>query len=860
MTAGRAGFVQRIAFVAVALLVAASCTDGGDARPPTSEPAGTAAPTTGVADTVADLDCHDVDRDADEAAALDLDERWRTAPNLPSVGAFDRLATTGSGGRAAVKFSITDFFERPSVEWLDSNFYTLHDEWYWFRLLNGEAIAGTDVKPVDDPAIGPFETVGDVYDWAAERRDRLPLDLQFTSLDRLYSPMFYDLALDNPNDRPLALGSIIRVPPSADCSVGARWLLELEYRDEPTPAHVARYLDLVIATLPDEIGDALLWVPRSREQEITADTMLTDSLSYGDRTIRFDDLVEPGAVEVYAAGVAAGRLLLVTDDSRYSLSDAGPDDIVVVQRTPDFLPPGAALITGSPQTPLAHVNVLALNRGIPNAYLAGMVDNIELSQLGRVRAPVAVRAIGPGQLDIRVLTDEEYEQWRSRRGSEPIALPALDLTTLPLTVDLDQYEAATLTEAQLAELRPAIGGKAAGFLALAAPGTVTMPERPLAITVRAYFEHVAQLGSVIDDMVTSAPFQQSARARFILLEGPDDFVGRFESDADARYLDEFRATHRGSVLGDITDAGGLKKMISDLDVDPATLAEIERSLRDNFGELSLQQGLRFRSSSSVEDIEGFNGAGLYTSNTGFIDPTALPDPNDHDRTVERALQRTWSSYWNAEAVEERLNENVDQTSGAMAVLVHPNFDDDLELSNGVATFTLLPAGGADRVAGPVGGAAVLRLNAQFGDTSVTNPDNEPGQAPEIIELRRAEGDDTPRIDRLAPSTLTDDGRGDDARDRDGTVLNDDQLLDVWEQLEAVTVAWRDRINAELPASQRISTLTIDFEFREMAAAWPARRDGSTAVGDRIVIKQARTLEPSLRGVPDEVARLAAPAT
>jgi hypothetical protein len=83
--------------------------------------------------------------------------------------------------------------------------------------------------------------------------------------------------------------------------------------------------------------------------------------------LALDDLVEPGIVEVSASGVTAARLLLVTGNSRYSLSNAGHDDMVVVQRTPGQLPSTIALTTGTPQAPLTHV----LNRDIPNVFLRG---------------------------------------------------------------------------------------------------------------------------------------------------------------------------------------------------------------------------------------------------------------------------------------------------------------------------------------------------------------------------------------------------------------------------------------------------------------------------------------------------------
>lgn len=831
--------MRRAALFACAVAVAA-CTSSTATEPPDTS-SGTIEGTTPSTDPTASTT-------TPSAVDLDLDPVWRTTPELSSSAAFDQLAATGVGGQQVVKFSITDFFGEPNIEWLDSTFYELHDEWFWFRLLNGSSIPGLDVEPVSIEDAPQLDSIDAAYEWAEQRSDRLPLGLRFTALGRLYSSTFYNLALDDPDDRQLALGSVIRTS-----SEPPRWLLELEYRDAPTPAHIERYLDIISTTLPSSVAEQLLWVPRSREQELTAELMEADGLPYGDRTIRFDDLVEPGDVEVYASGVAAGRLLLVTDDGRYSLSDAGPNDIVVVQRTPDALPPGNGLITGTPQTPLAHVNVLALNRGIPNAFLGGLVDNVELSQLGRVRAPVAIQAIaqsdGPGLLDIRALTEAEFSEWNTRQQGGRISVPPLDWTSLPLTYDLDELSARAgptgITERTLTQIRPSIGGKAAGFLGLIEPNrnsnVVTVPDRPLAITVKPYFEHIAPLAETIEAMLRSSTFNNSSRARFLVLEGSDDFAKAFDSNLDMAFVSDFERDETATVLGEIVAAGGLKQMIRDIPIAPETLASLDTILRDQFNAFDTAQGLRFRSSSSVEDIEGFNGAGLYSSNTGYLYPTTLPDPDDHKRTVERALTRTWSSYWNIEALEERRYENVNHISGGMAVLVHARFDDPLEISNGVATFTLLPDVSPD--------AAVMRLNVQAGDTSVTNPesgaDGEPGPAPEIVELRQIRESESIRIDRVATSTLT-----------NAEVLSDKALVDVWEQLSAVTVVWRDRINAELPESQQISTLTLDFEFREMDPAWPA--GGIDKLTPRIVVKQARTLEPGLRALPSTVIELDVP--
>ncbi|MGB3735764.1 MAG: hypothetical protein WA964_12450, partial [Ilumatobacter sp.] len=77
------------------------------------------------------------------------------------------------------------------------------------------------------------------------------------------------------------------------------------------------------------------------------------------------------------------------------------------------------------------------------------------------------------------------------------------------------------------------------------------------------------------------------------------------------------------------------------------------------------------------------------------------------------------------------------------------------------------------------------------------------------------------------------------------------------QLRSVTTSWLDRANAELADGRRSSTLTLDFEFREMAEGWPARADG-TVEPSRMVVKQARTLDPGLRGMRFELLALPIP--
>jgi len=738
----------------------------------------------------------------------------RTVGALETVAEYEALAATGPG-RSALKFVLTGF-ETPGLRatrFMDGTFYKLHDEWYWYRLLNGQRIPGLGTDPVGGH---DFATIADIYDWA-ETQVSLPLDLVL-SAERLYSNRFYNLALSRP--RFFGLGSLLRVPRDS----GVWWLFELEYSHNVTHQELTIFFAELKANLPQEIGDNLKWVVRSPDQELEALRIEQAGLPFADRIVRYSELATPGEVEVYSSGLTAGRVRVVrAGDDGLGASQEG--DVLFLGWVPDYLPPASALITAVPQTPLAHVNVLARNRGIPNAYMGGLLDDPSIDQLARVRAPVIVRAAGvTDQLQVLPISEQEYGQWLQLRGVPPTSVPPVDTSRMPLTVDLARYSLPDVDD-----VRPFIGGKAAGFLALAAPGTVTMPDRPMVITVRSYVEHMESFTATIQAMFDDPAFRGDARMRNLVLEGPNRYDKRYPGAVDAaaktKFLDD-RPT--GHALGDLVRAGGLKNSIRDKPLEAATLESITTAVATHFDGYAVSQGLRFRSSSNVEDIEGFNGAGLYDSNTGFLDAAAQTNERDRTRTVERAIKRTWSSYWGFEAYEERRLEKIDHRSGAMAVLVHARFDDPKELSNGVFTFTLLPDDHAAE--------AVLEVNVQLGAESVTNPVPGSSDLPEIDRVVLANGMTT--IERVRRSTLV---------PAPGYLFTDEQLRSIFEQAQAVTEASLEWSNRAHDASRAQRTLTLDFEMRHMAEGWPALATGP-AMAERIVIKQARSLEPGLRKI------------
>lgn len=740
---------------------------------------------------------------------------------LASPADFFALAID-ENGRAATKFLITNFREprARAMRYYESDFYALHDEWYWFRLLNGERVPGETVPPLKNIS---FATIAEIYAWATSRAE-LPLDLAFFE-SRLYSSRFYRLSLEDP--RQFGLGTLLYIAPREGRA--ERWLFQLEYVDSVTHAQLVLFFETLAATLPAEIGEHIGWLVRSPDQEQLAREMENEHLAYGDRIVRFADLAVPGETEVYSAGLTAGRLRIV-ELAAGSLPSVAEDDLLVLDQVPDALPLVAGLLTAVPQTPLAHLNLLARSRRIPNAYRAGIFDDPFVQQLGGSRAPVALRAREPDGLDLVPLTEAEYTTWRQLRSLAPIGVAQVDLANAPYVIDLRQ-----LSLADVDMLRPLIGGKSAGFLALLAVDGVTTPDLPMAVTIRAYAEHVASLRPAIVEMLADASFNADVRIRYLVLEGIEAYQERYPPGLDQGARDAFLATHvRGNKVGDLARDGGLKGVIRAKRMAAAPLAAIQTALASQFDSFAVKQALRFRSSSTVEDIEGFVGAGLYTSNSGFLDAAAQPAAKDRLLTVERALKDTWASYWNAAAFEERRAQRIDHLSGNMGVTVHARFDDEKEAANAVLTFTIAPA--VDEFSG------ILDVNVQSGATSVTNPTAGSNVLPEVDRVRRRRDDDTLVIDRLRPSTLVPVGQ---------FVLGNEELLALYAQTEQVTAAWRAQRNAPLTAAQAAETVVLDFELRHTAAGWPSLKEG-TPFPSRLILKQARSLDPGLRRISAEL--------
>ena len=110
--------------------------------------------------------------------------------------------------------------------------------------------------------------------------------------------------------------------------------------------------------------------------------------------------------------------------------------------------------------------------------------------------------------------------------------------------------------------------------------------------------------------------------------------------------------------------------------------------------------IRCRSSTNNEDLEGFNGAGLYSSFSH----------REEEGKLAKSVRQVWSSLWTYRAFEERSFYRIDHKKAYMGVLLHQATGD--EVANGVAV--------TKNIYQPT--YRGFYVNVQVGENLVTNPD------------------------------------------------------------------------------------------------------------------------------------------
>jgi hypothetical protein len=747
-----------------------------------------------------------------------------TTAQVRSLAEFQQLAAVPEGvaerpAVAGAKFVITAFSQPGArrIHFLDGRYYRFHDEWAWFRLLNGQSVPG--MQPLQTHA---FAAPNDARSWAAEHEDDLPERLEITD-GRLYVREFYDLSLAK-TARPFGAGSLIHVeakPPQRQ----EIWGFEVDYSDPVDVPEVRVFFDELESSIPEPARPGLRWIARSPEQLEVGKHLMAADARYVGRVMTYADVSIPGETAVYTPGIVAGRLRAFRELSR--LAEAEPEDILLLGALPEYLPQARGLVSAIPQTPLAHLNLLAKSRQIVNAYRGGVLDDPDVQDLVRSRAPVVLLA-EEGKLRFQRITEQQYQRYLQSTRSAPPVVEKVDVSRAPYLVDLSKVELK-----DLGKLSPLIGGKGVGMVHLLrglGPGTklngagtllADVPDRPMVLTIRAYREHLAPLLPELQALLRDEGFLQFKKLRFLALEGAKEFNAKFPTKKDRELAQSYESPRALGPIAAVVRKGGVRYMVRHASLPESVKAELSRVLPQHFSTYSPEQGLRFRSSSTVEDIEGFNGAGLYDSSTGYLLPRKASGNLKKRDSVGDAVRKTWASYFSFEAFEERHQNHIEHLSADMGVLIHARFDDEREDANGVFTFTVSAGGGE------------LLVDAQPGAVSVTNPPTDRVVIPESTRVHLSTAG--LEVKRLSLSSLAKAGR---------FVVSERELTELFGLGRDLTLQHLALDNQGVPPAQQRRTLVMDFEFRRVSAGWPALARGVSPA--RFVVKQMRPLEPSPR--------------
>ena len=345
-----------------------------------------------------------------------------------------------------------------------------------------------------------------------------------------------------------------------------------------------------------------------------------------------------------------GKLVYVDVDT-IEKSNLTINDIVVINGTPLDIPPVAGVITTQFQTPLSHINVLCQNRGTPicadknawknNLALNGAIVKLEVKQENVI---------------ISAASKDEYEKWRVKNLKNKKSLKLQrDVTTSGLIDCVEMNHKSTAL----------VGGKAANFGELAKvlakkEARAKLPEGGFAIPFYYYHQHV--LNSNVQPLINE--------------------------------LFKIEIADKESIQAQINL---IQNKIKESKIDTVLLSLVNNKIRNNHS----FSRMRFRSSTNAEDLDGFNGAGLYDSKTGIL--------GDSIKSIEKAIKKVWASAWNYKAYMERAFFNIDQKNIAMGVLVHRSFPN--ERANGVAITTNMYRKNYPGIV----------LNVQLGETSIVNP-------------------------------------------------------------------------------------------------------------------------------------------
>lgn len=436
------------------------------------------------------------------------------------------------------------------------------------------------------------------------------------------------------------------------------WAFELSPYDTASP----EMIELAFTQVKEHsfFGEMLRFHPTSEAIESVA-AELTGAVPVVPTEIIFD------GTDYQALNVAEsyGRLRFMTAEE-LDTGFLSFRDIVVLDRVPNDISVTMGIITSEFQTPLAHINVLSQNRGTPNMAFRGA---FELEDFRQYEDKWVRLSVGPFDYELEEVDVAEADAWWDDNKPGAVQIPGANLDVVELTdvqeiVTIDDPRDGAALLATIKEGTRAFGGKASNYGAMA--HIEGLPVAPaFGVPIFYYFQFMEE-------------------------NGFEEQIAEFLADPDFQEDPQVRATR-------------LEQLREDMMVAPVN-AEFEALLVSKIEtDFGTDHPMRFRSSTNAEDLDGFTGAGLYTSKSGQI--------GDYDDPILDAVREVWSSVWYFRAFEERSYRSIDHQAVGMALLVHRSFPE--EEANGVAlTDNPFDKSGLD---------PAFYINVQKGEESVVLP-------------------------------------------------------------------------------------------------------------------------------------------
>ncbi len=420
----------------------------------------------------------------------------------------------------------------------------------------------------------------------------------------------------------------------------------------------------------------------------------------------FGDVV----MQIMNTGTAYGTLRKLTA-AELDTAIVSSHDILILETLPAEIPLVAATISKDAQTPLSHVNLAAQARKTPNiAFNGNELPDSLLALCGKL-VKLEVKS---NSYTVSVATLEEAQAFWNKNVREQKTL-SFDLSDSGL-VDFANLDF---------ESSKSVGVKAANLAVL----HKLLPENtPDGFAVPFYhYSHFMDYAQVTEELCGRS-FEdcgKEGRSSEICTQVKNACVSALRQAQGAVSREtEPAVSPRASLRGYITNIiarddfktdtrlreallDNIRYMIKHIPVEKSFGDALDAKVRELYGEA----GVRLRSSTNSEDLEDFNGAGLYKSVKATAREKDLPSDE---------IRKVWASVWSFKAFEERTLWNINHMSVQMAVAVHEAYPD--EVANGV----IITQNIADySVAG-------IYANIQVGETSITNPEG--GELPEIISI------------------------------------------------------------------------------------------------------------------------------